>query len=100
MLPVLRLSPCTLEDPPMHWSIGRRFLAVTAVLLALPAAAQAAGEKPGKKAGKRPNILYIMTDDHANAAIGAYDSHLKKVVKTPNLDKLAKQGMLFRNSLV
>jgi arylsulfatase A-like enzyme len=49
---------------------------------------------------KTPNILYIMSDDHANAAIGAYGSWLKNVVKTPNLDKLAKQGMLFKNSLV
>jgi arylsulfatase A-like enzyme len=49
---------------------------------------------------KPPNIIYIMSDDHANAAIGAYGSWLKPVVKTPNIDKLAKQGMLFRNSVV
>lgn len=49
---------------------------------------------------KKPNIIYIMSDDHAMAAIGAYGSWLKPVVKTPNLDKLAKRGMLFRNSLV
>ncbi|MSU77047.1 MAG: DUF4976 domain-containing protein [Gemmataceae bacterium] len=49
---------------------------------------------------KQPNIIYIMSDDHANAAISAYGSWLKGVAKTPNLDKLAKQGMLFRNSVV
>jgi arylsulfatase A-like enzyme len=53
-----------------------------------------------EKKKKPPNIIYIMSDDHANAAIGAYGSWLKPVVKTPNLDKLAKRGMLFRNSLV
>jgi arylsulfatase A-like enzyme len=49
-------------------------------------------------AGKRPNILFIFTDDHAPHAIGAYDGWLKSVNPTPNLDKLAKQGMLFQNS--
>src|SRR4051794_23007323 len=60
--------------------------------LALPAIAQAQA--------KKPNIIFIMSDDHANAAIGAYGSWLKPVVKTPNLDKLAKRGMLFKSSLV
>ena len=41
-----------------------------------------------------------MSDDHANAAIGVYNSWLKPVVKTPNIDKLAKQGMLFKQSMV
>ena len=52
------------------------------------------------QAKKKPNIIVIMSDDHANAAIGAYNFWLKPAVKTPNLDKLAKQGMLFKNSLV
>lgn len=54
-----------------------------------------AGEKK-----KQPNILFIMSDDHASAAIGAYGSWLQKVVKTPNLDRLAKQGMRFTSCLV
>ena len=49
---------------------------------------------------KQPNILYIMSDDHANAAIGAYNSWLKKVVRTPHLDRLARQGIRFNSSLV
>ena len=62
--------------------------------LVLPAAAHAQAKK------KPPNIIYIMSDDHATAAIGAYNSWLKPVVKTPNLDKLAKQGVRFTNSVV
>src|SRR5471030_2790328 len=62
--------------------------------MALPLTAQAQPKK------KPPNIIFIMSDDHANAAIGAYNSWLKPVVKTPNLDKLARQGVLFKNSLV
>ena len=43
---------------------------------------------------KRLNILYIMTDDHAAHAIGAYGSRINK---TPNIDRLAREGMLLKN---
>src|SRR5215212_7277567 len=42
----------------------------------------------------RPNILFVFSDDHASHAISAYGS---KINKTPNIDRLAKEGMLFRN---
>lgn len=45
-------------------------------------------------AADRPNILFIMSDDHASHAISAYGS---KINKTPNIDRLAKEGMLFKN---
>ncbi|UCC99690.1 MAG: sulfatase-like hydrolase/transferase, partial [Phycisphaerales bacterium] len=48
-------------------------------------------------ADKRPNILYIMSDDHAAQAIGAYGSRLAEVAPTPNIDRLAKEGILFEN---
>jgi arylsulfatase A-like enzyme len=50
-----------------------------------------------EKASSRPNILFIMTDDHAAHAISAYGS---KINKTPNIDRLAKDGMLFKNCFV
>src|SRR2546430_1929034 len=43
---------------------------------------------------KRTNILYIMADDHAAHAISAYGS---KINKTPNIDRIASQGMRFVN---
>jgi arylsulfatase A-like enzyme len=49
-------------------------------------------------ADDRPNIVFIFTDDHAPHAIGAYDGWLKSVNPTPNIDKLATEGMLFVNS--
>jgi arylsulfatase A-like enzyme len=49
-------------------------------------------------ADKRPNILFIFTDDHAPHSISAYDGWLKKVRATPTIDKLAAEGMLFVNS--
>src|SRR4051812_15466045 len=48
-------------------------------------------------AEKRPNVLYIMADDHAVHAISAYGS---KINQTPNIDRLAKEGMLFGNCFV
>ena len=45
----------------------------------------------------RPNILFIMTDDHAAHAISAYGS---KINVTPNMDRLAKEGMRFSNCFV
>lgn len=44
-----------------------------------------------------PNIIFIMTDDHAYQAISAYGS---KYIDTPNIDRLAKEGMLFRQAFV
>jgi len=49
------------------------------------------------KAQKRPNILFIMSDDHSTGAISAYGSILNK---TPNIDRLATQGMLFNRATV
>ena len=45
-------------------------------------------------AAERPNIIYIMSDDHAAHAIGAYGS---RVNKTPNIDRLARGGMVLTN---
>ncbi|MDO4550477.1 MAG: sulfatase [Planctomycetia bacterium] len=45
----------------------------------------------------RPNILFIFTDDHAYQALSAYGSNRNE---TPNMDKLADEGMLFTNCCV
>ena len=48
----------------------------------------------GARAGPRgPNILFIFTDDHGAQAISAYGS---KINETPNIDRLANEGLLFR----
>ncbi|MEK6194512.1 MAG: sulfatase-like hydrolase/transferase, partial [Deltaproteobacteria bacterium] len=50
------------------------------------------------KSSGRPNILFIMADDHTREGISAYGSWLKDYCKTPNIDRLAKEGMLFTNT--
>ena len=48
-----------------------------------------------KPRGARPNVLFIMADDHTTQAIGAYGSRLAMLNPTPNIDALAKGGMRF-----
>src|SRR5690606_698303 len=50
-------------------------------------AAQQAGRE-------RPNIIFVFSDDHAAQAISAYGSTINE---TPNIDRLAREGMIFRN---
>lgn len=56
-----------------------------------------AGIKQSLQAQDRPNIIFIMSDDHASKAISAYDSSL---IHTPNIDRLAEEGMKFTNANV
>lgn len=46
---------------------------------------------------KKPNIVYIMSDDHAYQAVSAYGYELNQ---TPNIDRLAKEGILFTRATV
>ncbi|HEY6901419.1 MAG TPA: sulfatase [Puia sp.] len=47
--------------------------------------------------GQRPNIIFILSDDHAYQAISAYGSQL---AETPNIDRIARDGALFTRSMV
>ena len=49
---------------------------------------------------KKPNIIYIMADDLTTQAISAYGGIYKDIAPTPNIDKVAKEGMLFQDVLV
>jgi len=50
-----------------------------------------------KSASERPNIIFIMTDDHTKQAIGAYGSLINE---TPNIDRIAQNGMRFERCFV
>ena len=52
-----------------------------------------AAQKPD--APKRPSIIFIFTDDHATHSMSCYGSNINK---TPNLDRIANEGMLFENT--
>ncbi len=56
-------------------------------------------EKPKDKVAKGPpNIIFIMSDDHAFQAISAYGHELGKLAPTPNIDRIAKNGAIFQNN--
>ena len=44
---------------------------------------------------QRPNIVWIYSDDHTMQSIGAYGGQLSALDPTPNIDRLAKGGMIF-----
>ncbi|MBP7141869.1 MAG: sulfatase [Opitutaceae bacterium] len=64
-------------------------MALLASLVAGSAAARASAATP-----LRPNILFVMADDHAAHAISAYGS---KLIQTPNIDRIAGEGILLTN---
>ncbi|MBN2492403.1 MAG: sulfatase [Planctomycetes bacterium] len=76
-----------------------RLLAVLALCLALaPSRAAAQTDDANRRPdASRPNILFLFSDDHAAHAISAYGS---RIVRTPNLDRLATEGMRFDRCLV
>ncbi|WP_227339551.1 MULTISPECIES: sulfatase family protein [Sphingopyxis] len=73
-------------------------IAALAVPLMLAGAAQAKDQKGTTP--QRPNIVYIMSDDHAYQAISAYRSEVSKLAPTPNIDRIARNGAIFTNSFV
>ena len=66
------------------WQSETMRLILTALLIACSSVLVAA---------ERPNILFIMADDHACNAISAYGGRLAKVAPTPNIDRLAHEGI-------
>ncbi|MBN3582800.1 sulfatase [Algoriphagus aestuarii] len=54
-------------------------------------------QKAEEEKPQRPNIIFIMSDDHAYQAISAYDNTL---IETPNIDRIAEMGMLFTQASV
>ncbi|SDE27226.1 sulfatase family protein [Niabella drilacis] len=75
----------------MKYCFKKFFFISGAILLGLTGFAQKS-RKP-----QPPNILIIVSDDHAFQAIGAYGS---KMMETPGIDRLAKEGAVFSNAFV
>ena len=48
---------------------------------------------PAKPDIPRPNIIYIMSDDHAVRAVSAYGSDIAHLTPTPNIDRIARNGV-------
>jgi arylsulfatase A-like enzyme len=57
-------------------------------------------QKDDQKDIRRPNIIFIMSDDHDQKAISAYGDKIGEVAPTPNIDRIAANGAVFRNNFV
>jgi arylsulfatase A-like enzyme len=80
-------------DSALHYFVAhrRRLFCLAAILVSCSVGSVRSTE------AAPPNIVFLFTDDHAYQAISAYGSTINH---TPNLDRLAKEGMLFRNCYV
>lgn len=74
------------------WS---RLVVCMALLVGVPVAQDASRPDASDGNSRRPNILFVMADDHTYQAIGAYGSHLAALQPTPTIDRLAAEGMRF-----
>ncbi|WP_372917805.1 sulfatase-like hydrolase/transferase, partial [Salegentibacter sp.] len=55
-------------------------------------------EESKEESPERPNIVFIMTDDHATQAISAYGHPVSQLAPTPNIDRIAQNGVKFNNN--
>ncbi|MDE6491138.1 MAG: sulfatase [Muribaculaceae bacterium] len=77
--------------------MNSRFLIYTPVAV-MAASSLAACQGNGKTTEEKPlNIVYIMTDDHTAQMMSCYDT---RYANTPNLDRIAADGVRFTNSFV
>ncbi len=70
------------------------------VLLSFVTSSAIAEDASGDKASdtaQKPNILYIMSDDHTSTGVGCYGSRLAYLNPTPNIDRIAKEGVRLAN---
>ncbi len=75
-----------------------RALAAAALAFALASCATVPAQQA--QVHERPNIVFIMSDDHAVAALSAYGHPISRIAPTPNIDRIARNGALFVNSYV
>ena len=77
-----------------------KFLKYTTVVFALSLVVSCSEKKPAETESlKKPNIIYIMADDLTTQAISVYGGIFKDIAPTPNIDRVASEGMLFQDVL-
>ena len=86
-----------MKNQTLIYTIMSHHITKLLALLVIAMLVVSCSSKQDKGAKERPNILYIMSDDHAYQAISAYGYGLNK---TPNIDRLAEEGAIFYRSCV
>lgn len=80
------------------YQVAVRFLIINVFVLSMFSCAQKKEEQKESSSPKRPNIVFIMTDDHAAQAISAFGHPISKLAPTPNIDRIAANGAKFHNN--
>jgi arylsulfatase A-like enzyme len=70
---------------------------VSILLMSVIFSCKSKNEKTQEVENGRPNIIFILTDDHASHAISAYGGIYDELAPTPNIDRVANEGMIFNN---
>jgi arylsulfatase A-like enzyme len=68
-----------------------------ALLLIIGVMNIASAQRPQEASQRKPNIIFIMSDDHGYQAISAYSN---KLIQTPNIDRIGREGAVMRNAFV
>src|SRR5690554_481872 len=76
----------------------RSTLAILIIFLCSLLACKSDQKKPEEIEAKKPNIVFIMADDHAAQAISAYEHPVSQLAPTPNIDRIAHNGALFHHN--
>ncbi len=85
------MKPTLMPHPALHIAA----LTLIGLCMSLASCDSPAARNPGP-----PNIVFIFSDDHAYQALSAYGGRLAAVAPTPNIDRLAQEGMLFQHCYV
>ena len=70
----------------------KKLIALFLIPFALLSCKEESKNEAGQAQTQKPNIIYILADDLGYAELGAYG---QEKIETPNIDALAKEGMLF-----
>ncbi|MEM8892031.1 MAG: sulfatase-like hydrolase/transferase, partial [Bacteroidota bacterium] len=82
----------------MNFQLRIKLLLTLGVGLLLLASCTSPKAPANTQADGPPNIIFIMADDHTTQGFGVYGSRLARLNPTPNIDRLAEEGMLFENA--
>lgn len=88
------------KKTPVRTCIDKFLLITVTALCMLTVLAQAQVASKKKRVGGQPNIVFIMSDDHSYQTISAYGGAVSKLAPTPNIDKIASGGIIYRKAFV
>lgn len=88
------------NNPTMRKLKGVKGIALSCAMALILISCKEKATEVEPKAEERPNILFIMADDHTSQAWGIYGGILEDYVHTPNIKRLAEEGTVLENCLV